>query len=359
MVKFLRIIAVFSFVVFCAIPETSAQYANKKVKSKHQQYTDSLKAHKYERILPVLGAGAYKQGFDIPYPLGVMINTIAMRQGITIENMQLGLKTDNQDIALTDVDFIEFGENTNTSVSYNFRPDIWVLPFLNVYGLFGAGNTSTEVNLVAPIQMKSVVDQKLRTTGFGVLGAGGVGPVWISVDANFTWNKPELLEEATKVNVLGVRMGHSFVFKKQPDRNINVWVGAMRVHMASETRGEIRLGDAIPQETWDRKDQIVGEYYDWYNELNPNNPVDRKKIEAADNTLTPIIERIDAADGDAIIRYGMDKQTKQLWNMSVGGQFQFSKAWQLRSEVGFIGDRKSLLVSLNYRFLGPRKKEFR
>tara|TARA_R110002050_G_scaffold195593_1_gene330458 strand:+ start:67249 stop:68169 length:921 start_codon:yes stop_codon:yes gene_type:complete len=306
-----------------------------------------------------MGAGAYKKGFDIPYPLGVMANVIWMRQSITIDNMQLGLKSKNQDIPLTGVDFIEFGQNTNTSVSYNFRPDIWVLPFLNVYGLFGAGNTSTEVNLVAPIQLKSVVEQSLRTTGFGVMGAGGIGPIWISVDANFTWNKPELLDEATKVNVLGVRMGHSFVFKKQPDRNINVWVGGMRVHMASETKGQIKISDAISQNVWDSKDKLVSDYYEWYNGLNPNNPVDRKKIEVADNTLTPIVEKIDEANGDAIIRYGMDKQTKQLWNMALGAQFQLNKAWQLRSEVGFIGDRKSVLVSLNYRFLGPKTKEFR
>ena len=351
MLKINHVLVILSLMVFFTIPEANAQYTTKKVKSKHQHYTDSLKAHKYDRILPILGAGAYKQGFDIPYPLGIMINTIAMRQGITIDNMQLGLKTDNQDIPLTNVDFIQFGENTNTSVSYNIRPDVWILPFLNVYGLFGAGNTSTEVNLVAPIQMKSVVDQKLRTTGFGVMGAGGIGPVWISVDANFTWNKPELLEEATKVNVLGIRMGHSFVFKKQPDRNINIWVGAMRIHMASETRGVIALKDAVPIDEMNQKGQDALDYYD--------NLTPAEKLKPANVLIKQIGERMVSSDGDAEIRYGMDKQTKQLWNMSVGGQFQLSKAWQLRSELGFIGDRKSLLISLNYRFLGPRKKESR
>jgi len=48
----------------------------------------------------------------------------------------------------------------------------------------------------------------------------------------------------------------------------------------------------------------------------------------------------------------MDKQTKQLWNGVVGMQYQLNKKWMLRSEVGIIGDRKSFLLSLNYRFLG-------
>ncbi len=333
-----------------------AQYTSKKVKTKHQIYTDSLKNVKYDRVFPFLGQGAYKQGFDIPYPIGGMTNFIWMDQGLTIDNLRLGLKTDNIDIPLTEVDFIEFGENKNTSYSASFRPDIWLLPFLNVYGLFGAGRSRTEVNLVAPIEMTSVVEQGVTTTGIGILGAGGVGPVWISVDANFTWNKPELVDEATKVNVMGIRIGHSFVFKQRPDRNIAIWVGGMRLHMSSETVGEIALKDALPPETWDRADEIVSDYWEWYGGLNPINPIDAKKIEIADEVLTPIVEKIDEADGDALVAYGIDKQTKQLWNGIIGIQFQLNKHWQLRSEAGIIGDRRSFMLSLNYRFLGFRKK---
>jgi len=35
----------------------------------------------------------------------------------------------------------------------------------------------------------------------------------------------------------------------------------------------------------------------------------------------------------------------------IGIQYQMNKRWMLRSEGGIIGDRKSLLLSLNYRFL--------
>ncbi len=331
-----------------------AQYSNKKVKSKHQTYTDSLKSIDYDRILPILGRGAYKQGFDIPYPVGVMANFIWMNQGVTIDNLQLGLKTDNNDIPLTEVDFIEFGDNQNTSFSTNFRPDIWILPFINVYGLFGVGRTKTEVELVAPVNLVSVVDQGLTTTGFGILGAGGVGPVWISVDVNFTWNKPELLEEATQVNVVGLRIGHSFVFKHKPYRNINIWAGAMRVSMNTKTTGAISLYDALPQETWDRKDEIVADYDAW--KIENYNDLSLQQKLTVDNVIDPIVDRIDNLDGGAVISYSMDKQTKELWNGILGAQFQFNKAWQLRSEVGFIGDRKSVLVSINYRVLGPKRK---
>lgn len=73
-------------------------------------------------------------------------------------------------------------------------------------------------------------------------------------------------------------------------------------------------------------------YYNWY-----ENEATIPQKAVADKILTPIVERIDAADGSSTIRYGMDKQVQERW--------------MFRSEAGFIGNRKSFLVSLNYRFL--------
>lgn len=324
----------------------NAQYTTKKVKTKHQIYTDSLKNVEYNYTFPILGQGAYKKGFDIPYPAGIMGNFMWMEQGILIDNMQLGFKSDEIDIPLTEVDFIDFGDNTNTSYTFNVRPDLWVFPFLNVYGIFGYGNSHTEVNLVAPVELKSIVDQSISTVGVGIMGAGGIGPVWFSVDANWTWNKPELLDEATKANVLGLRIGHTFVFHNKPESNIALWVGGMRINMSSETKGEIKMIDALPPETWERRDKIVDEYNSWYDALSP------VKQALVDATAVPdIIDRLEAADGNSIIRYGMDKQVKEMWNGLIGIQYQYNKRWMLRSEAGLIGDRKSFLLSLNYRFL--------
>lgn len=324
-----------------------AQYATKKVLKKKQAYTDSLKQVKYDYIFPILGQKVYKAGFDIPYPIGLMGNFIWLDQGVVIDNMQLGLKTDNQDIPLTNVDeFIKFRDNTNTSYSINVRPDIWVFPFLNVYGIFGVGSSSTTVNLTEPLEFSSTVEQRIQTSGFGLMGAFGIGPVWTSVDANWTWNKPELLDQAVLVRGLGIRFGKTFTFNQRPDRNVAFWAGAMRVKMESSTVGQIRLGDALPPEVWDRTDEFVARYEAWYNDL-PRPIQDR----VDQSPLPDIVDRIDQADGDSIVRYGMDKQVKELWNGVFGAQFQYSKRWMFRTEWGLIGDRKSALASVNYRFL--------
>ena len=346
MTTFKRPFWLFSLLLLLSSTGLRGQYVNTKVKDINEIYTDSLKLVEYNYTFPFLGQGAYKKGFDIPYPAGIMGNYMWLKQNLVFDNLQLGIKTDELDIPLTDVDFVEFGENINTSYSINVRPDLWILPFLNVYGIFGFGESHTETNVIFPVELLSIVDQGIRTAGIGIMGAGGIGPVWFSVDANWTWSKPDLLDEPVLVNVLGLRFGHTFTFKHKPQSNIAVWVGAMSMKMNSDTKGEIKLKDALPPESWERKDEIVNDYYEWYN----NEATPPQKI-VADEILTPIVEKIDGADGEAIIRYGMDKQVQGQWNGTIGAQYQFNKHWMLRSEAGIIGNRKSFLLSLNYRFL--------
>lgn len=335
--------------IFIGFGQISAQYSSIEVGKKQKAYRDSLKNVKYDYVFPIWGQKVYEKGFDIPYPAGLMANYIWMKQNIVIDNMQLGFKSENYDVPLTPVDFIEFGENISTVNSYNFRPDIWIFPFLNVYGLFGGGTSRTEVNLVAPIELKSIVEQKVSTKGIGVMGAGGIGKYWFSVDANWTWSNPELLDKSVKVKVLGIRIGRTFVFKNKPESNIAFWVGGMRTELDTETSGQLTLNEAIPQETWDRKDEIVADYATWRAANYDNLTFVQKK--AVDEVLDPLVSAIDSRNGDSIIRYGMDKQVQQLWNGVVGGQYQLNKRWMLRSEVGLVGNRKSFLLSINYRFL--------
>jgi len=356
---------IFFSLLFLSTLLASAQYSTKKVRPKHQEYTDSLKSLEYNYVFPLLGQGAYSEGFDIPYPMGIMGNFFWTDQGILINNFELGFQSayggPSFDLRpLIDEngqELIGFGESRNVSYSANVRPDLWIFPFLNVYGIFGYGNSTTTVvidrlgNNTLKDPVVSEVSQGIRTMGIGVLAAGGVGPVWMSIDFNMTWNKPELLDKPTKASVVGFRMGHTFTFSNKPYRNIAVWVGGMRIKMQSETVGEIMLRDAFGQEFYDNKDARVNEYWDWYN--NDATPI-QKKI--ADKTLSPIVDEIDKRDGESMVQYGMDKQVAQMWNALLGVQFQINKHWQVRSEMGFLADRKSFLFSVNYRFLGFKKK---
>lgn len=348
--KYLIIVSIFTLHLFQNNSYSqNGSYLDKN--PKHKAYTDSLMRMNYKGSLPFYGKKAYKKGFDIPYPVGIMGNVLWLSQDLVFSEFKLGLQTPNLDIEPREIEVLEFGRTRTTASTITFRPDVWVLPFLNIYGILGFSDTQTDVTITAPISLQSVVNQRARTLGFGVMGAGGIGPVFFSVDANFTWSKPDLLTTPVQVNVLGMRIGHSFKFKHRPDRNIAAWVGTMRVSMTSSTVGEITLNEALPDETWEKKDALVDSYWDWYNSLNPNKLEDIKKIATADKVLTPIVTEIDNRNGESVVRYEMQKEVQQRWNFLIGAQFQINKHWQIRSEGGIIGNRKSFLASLNYRFI--------
>ena len=178
------------------------------------------------------------------------------------------------------------------------------------------------------------------------MGAFGIGPIWTSVDANWTWTKPELLDQSVLVKIFGIRFGKTFTSNVNPERNFGFWVGGMRAKMSSSTVGQIQLIDALPSEAWDNRDRIVNDYNAWY-DAQPG--IIQERIDSS--PLPNIVERIEQADGSSIVQYGMDKQVKQEWNVVFGGQYQFDKRWMLRTEWGLVGDRKSGLASINYRLL--------
>ncbi len=101
----------------------------------------------YHNIFPLWGRKAIERGFDLPKPLGLNVIGLYMNQGIEITD--LGLSTGSNPIA--PIDFIGFGTNTSTVYSTNLRADLWVLPFLNVYGFGGRAQANTTVEVATPI----------------------------------------------------------------------------------------------------------------------------------------------------------------------------------------------------------------
>lgn len=150
----------------------------------HQAYHDSLQAMDYPYKLPILGKGAYKKGYDIPFPLGVGIAYFAQRQRVEISSTQISFN-DSQPVDLTGV--IEFGNIVNYSNAWSIRPNFWILPFVNLYAVFAAGNSQTEVPLVKPINFTTTQEFRANTAGVGATLAGGFHGIIVIVDQNYNW----------------------------------------------------------------------------------------------------------------------------------------------------------------------------
>ena len=308
---------------------------------------DTVK-EKYPYSLPIFGNFLHDVGVDLPYPVGVMGNFFYGVQDIDITERAIGFtsgRAGGVDIPLTDITrLIEFSEIKATAYSLNIRPDIWILPFLNVYGIIGKAWAVTDVVVSYPIEIRALAELDGMSFGIGGTFAGGVGKYFMVLDMNRVWTYMSNFDEPVGTSVLSPRLGRTFKVGKNPESNVGFWIGAMRINMGGVTNGYITLADVLPPETWDNLDKVADDYYEWYN------GIDELKQNAADRILTPIVEGLADAEGGTTVQYSLTKEPTGPWNMLIGGQYQVNKHWQFRAEVGIIGNRNSLLISGNYRF---------
>ena len=138
----------------------------------------------------------------------------------------------------------------------NIRPDIWLLPFLNVYAILGKAKTSTAIDAgiwvpgkdnswteVSSFSTKANFDATIF--GIGLTPTIGIGGGWVALDMNMAWTDVSALDKPVFTYVFGPRLGKSFKLKT-PERNVAIWVGGFRVQFSSETNGSINLSEVIP-----------------------------------------------------------------------------------------------------------------
>ncbi len=308
----------------------------------------------YPYHLPILGKMACENGFDIPKPVGLMLNYFTAGQDIVIPKIEIGFSGSNlaNDIPLTDItDIIEFEEIHTAVHNINVRPDVWILPFLNIYGIIGKTFTTTSVKLSSPIEMTSVAELEGMSYGFGTTGAIGLGRYFVVLDGNWVWNNMSNFKDPVRSSEFSQRIGRTFQLGENKESIVAVWIGGMRVRMGNYTQGTISMAEALPQETWERKDEMVADYWIWYDNLSPLNPANIPKKKLADDYVNDMVDWIDTQiDGSGIVEYRVLKEPEREWNMIIGGQYQINQSWQVRTELGIIGNRKSFLLSVNYRF---------
>ena len=286
----------------------------------------------YDQIFPIWGRNVIEKGFDIPYPVGINANYLYMDQGIFIGN--LGLST-NEKPTVPVGDFVQFGEARTVVNTVNARLDLWLFPFLNVYGMFGEGWSSTSVTLTEPIDLETTVDQQGTYYGFGATLAAGYKKTWFSVDANISWSDLEKLEEPVQVFVVGIRVGRTIkVFK---NHRLALWAGTMFQKFDTGTNGTVNMSEVLPGTISDKINDI------------PNKPGFSELPDRVQQTVLDIIDEFNNRYESAKINYSIDKGPATPWNLLIGANYEFNKTWQLRMEAGLI-KRWSLLVNLNYRF---------
>lgn len=181
------------------------------------------------------------------------------------------------------------------------RADVWLFPFLNLYGIGGYSGGKADLNLTVLPGVQGL-SQKVRiptieyegpTYGGGAVLAGGYKKLFVMVDCNYTITDLDLLDSDVDTLVVDWRIG----WRQRLGRvHGSLWLGAMYQNASQTMTGTVFLSPEDPP-----------------------------------------------------LRFEVDQTTDKPWNLLIGTQWELGRHWWVLVEGG-LGERNQLLGSLSYRF---------
>lgn len=253
-----------------------------------------------EFSLPIWKEKAEALGYELPKPIGFNLSYMTMEQGINVDSIAI------QGLGKLPLQLQADPGRQYTKV-LTLRADVWLFPFLNLYGLVGKldGYSTTDVNMKFLGAQHTINNFRLDldgyTTGVGGVLVGGYQNWFALVDASLTESRLTVIDGSIEAIVISPRIGYDFHSHGHP---LRLWVGAMYQDVEQTLQGSLSdLG--LP------------------------------------GSLTALLPK------DSGFEVKQHLQTS--WNPLVGMQYQLNDSWYLLGEFGF-GDRQSLFFSLDRRF---------
>ncbi|WP_281544573.1 TonB-dependent receptor [Grimontia sp. SpTr1] len=275
--------------------------------------------------LPIWKEEAEALGYVLPKPFGFNVSYMSLEQGIAVDSIGfegLAIKGKpsffNKDGITPIHPDIVASPGRQSSEVLSLRADVWVFPFLNLYGLIGKmkGQSETMVTVkgvtletdkkdihiplqgVKPFSFK--LDLEGELFGGGLVLAGGYKNWFALLDASYTQTDLSVIDGAIDAYVVSPRVGYDFHSKGVPMR---LWAGAMYQDVEQSLSGSISsLG--LPS------------FLDDFTE-----------------------------DG----KFNVEQRLTTPWNPIIGMQYQISPHLYLLGEAG-LGDRTSVFFSIDMRY---------
>jgi hypothetical protein len=338
---YIRVLQLVALIILlqCIIIRTHAQQF-----SNYDKSIDTIAVKEYKQILPIFGKKVVAMGFELPEPLGIAVNYMHFDQGLLLENVMVGFEGLNNSADPVNLDdFLHFEELSSVGNIVMVKPDFWLFPFMNVYGILGRVDVNTKTVLDQPIELTTNVQTSGYNYGFGTTVAVGLKQWWIAGNFNFTWTQLSNLDEPNFARVSSYRFGKAHDYGKHG--KLTYWFGAMKQKWGKTTSGGFKLAEILgelPDATIPDK---VRESENYQNLTPPQKGV-----------VDPILDVIEEAGqgnregyDNLLMTYSVDKAPDKPWNMIVGANYALTKHWYFQGEVGFI-NRTSIMAGVNYRF---------
>jgi hypothetical protein len=238
----------------------------------------------------------------LPRTWGIGVDYFAMRQPYQLDELSFSPPV----LPITDPSILPIDNEIRHT---DLHVDVWVTPFLNVFGIYGRIDGETTIDLgvlglpLPPNVNSLLVDYDGDVYGGGIVLAVGGDSWFASVTGTFTDTSLEgdfksSVQATTIQPRLGLRSGD----------HTEIWIGGYFVDATEKHSGtlSIDLGPIIAP---------------------PGGPIPR-----------PI-------DLD----FAVELSQQQDFNPSIGMHMMMSDAWEATVEVG-AGDRRTVLANITYRF---------
>lgn len=193
--------------------------------------------------LPIWGVEAQARGHQIPLPFGIGVNYYREKQPFNIKNLQIGISGRPPESTT----FVQIDRVDTTQQSVAARFDVWIFPFLNLYGIGGytLGKMEGAVDLPAlptlgipAHRLPLSISYEGPTFGGGGTLAGGLKvsewhdlTAFVVLDANYTITPLSFQNEGlftdTKIKALIFSSRVGLRGKVTPNMHGAMWAGAM------------------------------------------------------------------------------------------------------------------------------------
>jgi hypothetical protein len=273
-------------------------------------------------MLPLLRDKAEAAGIRLPLAFGVSVVGFRINRDIDVKSVSVGRSAD-QMVPVDQWISFDVGVQVDTVTA---RVDTWVLPFLNVYGLYGTIKNESDVlfkitvqnDVTRPIPNPTppplVIDDVVLPAGtytiptqgemdgsvygLGLTLAGAYDRYFLTLDNNYTW----------------ANVGAAF------DYTINTLMSTVRTGMRD------RWGDR--------------EWRLWVGGTLWN----------TDRDLEGVLTAVDSGGTPRSLYFSVEQEPVTQQNFVVGGNIEYNRHLNFLLEYGFLRDVSVYLIGVNARF---------
>lgn len=256
---------------------------------------------------PFLAEEALNRGYVLPKPIGINFIYVDMTQDVKVESLKLKgdiiLSPFLKPISLEKIITVTAKDTVSSIQNKIVKTDIWLFPFLNIYGLLGEtkGYSKTKIDISLNKPVITNADFKLDydgiTYGVGTTIVGGVGNIFVATDVNYTRTSLNIIDGNIDALIISPKLGYNFNFSSFKN---SIWIGGMYQEISQTLKGNI--ADVI----------------------NMPIPIRNGKFEIKEKAASP-------------------------WNTVVGFRSEINTNYEIMTEIGF-GTKESIALALGYRF---------